>query len=229
MPLSALAKSAIYVSTIAMTSAIAGAFQEPTFRGGTDVIVLDVQVIDKDGFPITDLTPGKFHVTVDGRPRAIVSATLVGTASGRETAKGGTPAPNVGPSRNGDATPGQVGLRPELPPIVLAIDCLSFPPAAAFRVGQRLREFVSRLDAAQRVGLLAYPLAPGAIRPLITAAWPRRSARSVGKWRPRSCCRPRLWTVRPLRVRSVRRLPTRSCKHGNSKRREGSNSVSSKT
>jgi VWFA-related protein len=144
---------------IAMTAGLAAtALQQPTFRSGVDVIAVDVQVIDKDGFPVADLTPDKFQVTVDGRPRQVVSAALVGTALKRETASAGgrsgrplIPRPElVLPDQNAQA----------MPPMVLAFDCLSFPPAAEARVVQLARDFVSRLDPAQRVGLLAYPIGP---------------------------------------------------------------------
>ena len=132
--------------------------QQPTFRGGVDVIAVDVQVIDSDGFPVADLTPDKFHVTVGGRPRRVVSAALVGTALTRETARasGRTGRPLVpGP----EPAPPDTRLQ-EMPPIVLAFDCLSFSPAAEHQVVQLARDFVSRLDPAQRVGLLAYPIGP---------------------------------------------------------------------
>jgi VWFA-related protein len=144
---------------IVMTAGLAAtALQQPTFRGGVDVIAVDVHVIDKDGFPVADLTHDSFHVTVDGRPRQVVSASLVGTALKRETAGASgrsgrplIPRPElVPPDQDAQA----------MPPIVLAFDCLSFPPAAEARVVQLARDFVARLDPAQRVGLLAYPIGP---------------------------------------------------------------------
>lgn len=144
---------------IAMAAGLgAAALQQPTFHGGVDVIAVDVQVIDRDGFPIVDLTPDKFHVTVDGRPRQVVSAALVGTALRRETtgARGRTGQPLV---PRPELAPPDTVLQ-EMPPIVLAFDCLSFSPAAEFHVVQLARDFVSRLDPTQRVGLLAYPIGP---------------------------------------------------------------------
>ncbi|MEO8482264.1 MAG: VWA domain-containing protein [Acidobacteriota bacterium] len=158
-------KTAMAVSWIALAcavvvaSGVAGAApQQPTFHSGVDVIAVDVQVIDKDGFPVADLTPDKFHVTVDGRPRQVVSATLVGTALKREMASGKGRTGTATVRRPAVAAPDEI--LQEMPPIVLAFDCLSFSPAAEFRVVQLARDFVSQLDPAQRVGLLAYPIGP---------------------------------------------------------------------
>jgi VWFA-related protein len=48
--------------------------QTPIFRGTTDVVVVDVQIVDRNGTPVTDLTPAEFSLRVDGKPRAITSA-----------------------------------------------------------------------------------------------------------------------------------------------------------
>ena len=53
----------------------------PPFRASVDLIALDVQVADKDGAPITSLRPAQFTVTLDGKPRRVVSADLIGAAT----------------------------------------------------------------------------------------------------------------------------------------------------
>lgn len=131
---------------------------KPVFRGGVDVLSVDVQIVDKDGYPITGLTPDQFRATVDGKPRQVVSAALVGTAVRRETAsaserKGTALVPRP-------ASPAPSESYQDMPPIVIAFDCQSFPPAAEARVVQLARDFVTRLDPAQRVGLMAYPIGP---------------------------------------------------------------------
>jgi VWFA-related protein len=123
-----------------------------------DLVAVDVQVIDHDGYPVANLTADQFHVTIDGRPRRVVSATLVGTPRTRDVAAAARAAESSSAPAAAPAVPGVPPV--ELPPIVLAFDCLSFPPAAELRVVQVARAFVSRLDPAQRVALLAYPLGP---------------------------------------------------------------------
>jgi VWFA-related protein len=135
-----------------------GQGETPVFRSGVDVLSVDVQVIDKDGFPIANLTPDKFRVTVDGRQRQVVSAALVGTAVRRETASSNGRR-GIAPVQR-PASPAPAESPQDLPPIVLAFDCLSFPPAAEARVVELARDFVIRLDPAQRVGLLSYPIGP---------------------------------------------------------------------
>ena len=116
------------------------------FRTGVDLIAVDVQVIDRDGHPIADLGPDKFEVKINGRRRRVVTAELIRPDTALE------PSP---------AAPGQVA-GPQRPArvIVLAIDCLSFRPAAAAPVIDAARRFVAGLAPTDLVGLVAYPLGP---------------------------------------------------------------------
>jgi hypothetical protein len=43
--------------------------QVPPFRGGTDLVRLDVSVLDKDGMPIQGLTAADFSILEDGAPQ----------------------------------------------------------------------------------------------------------------------------------------------------------------
>ncbi len=47
--------------------------QEPTFRAATEVVQIDVTVLDKDRRPIRDLTKTDFTVLEDGKPQSIVA------------------------------------------------------------------------------------------------------------------------------------------------------------
>jgi VWFA-related protein len=49
----------------------------PTFRGGVDVVQLDVTVLDKDRQPLRGLTSADFTVLEDGAPRPIMAVTSV--------------------------------------------------------------------------------------------------------------------------------------------------------
>jgi VWFA-related protein len=51
--------------------------QTPTFRVRTDVVQLDVLVLDRQGQPVRGLTAGDFTVLEDGRPQPIVAFAVV--------------------------------------------------------------------------------------------------------------------------------------------------------
>lgn len=51
--------------------------QPPVFRAGVDVIEVDVSIVDDRGRPISDMLAPEFTVTVDGRPRKVLSAQFV--------------------------------------------------------------------------------------------------------------------------------------------------------
>ena len=47
--------------------------QTPTFRARTDIIQLDVSVLDRQGQPVRGLAAGDFTVLKDGRPQPVVA------------------------------------------------------------------------------------------------------------------------------------------------------------
>src|SRR4051794_25087185 len=101
-PVSVIRTAALLALAVALVAAKAGVrAQQPAPRGSGDAIAVEVQVVDRDGKPVSGLAPDKFNVTIDGRKRRVVSAELMrwGTAS---------PAPAEGRA------------------IMLAIDCASF-------------------------------------------------------------------------------------------------------
>jgi VWFA-related protein len=53
--------------------AVSQAPEQPTFRGGLDVVQVDVSVLDKKRVPVRDLTAADFTVLEDGKPRPIVA------------------------------------------------------------------------------------------------------------------------------------------------------------
>lgn len=96
----------------------------PLFRTRTDLVAVDVQVIDRDGSPIQGLTADAYHVTIDGKSRRVVSATLAGSAATQSEAAG-----SVAEQPTAAAITGPDAPSLDLPPLVLAFDCLSFRPA----------------------------------------------------------------------------------------------------
>jgi VWFA-related protein len=61
----------------ALALLLGGAFvtaqQTPTFRGGTEIVTIDVSVLDDARRPVTGLTAGDFAVTIDGKTRPVVA------------------------------------------------------------------------------------------------------------------------------------------------------------
>ena len=57
--------------------------QPQRFRGGVDLIAIDVSAVDSKGRPVEDLKPGDFVVKVDGKARPIVSAELIKVERGK--------------------------------------------------------------------------------------------------------------------------------------------------
>ena len=47
--------------------------QAPVFRGGVELVALDVTVVDRDGKPVTGLKPEDFVVTLAGQVRPVRS------------------------------------------------------------------------------------------------------------------------------------------------------------
>ncbi len=146
--------TAVFLLTAATLSAgqQQGATQKPTttFRSGLDVIAVDVQVIDRNGVPVSGLGPDKFEVTINGRRRRVLSADLVESRS----------ATSLSPEERAAATAGPPVI-PTLPRVVfIAIDCLSFDASASRHVIATAREFIDRLPATDEVGLFAYPYGP---------------------------------------------------------------------
>jgi hypothetical protein len=68
------------LTAVLAVAALAAQDQQPQrFRGGVDLITVDVSAVDSQGRPVEDLKAGDFVVKVDGTPRSIVSAELIYT------------------------------------------------------------------------------------------------------------------------------------------------------
>jgi VWFA-related protein len=62
---------AIVSLSVKFVTAVAAQQHPPTFRGGVDLIGLDVSVLDKDRQPVRGLTAADFTVTIDGQTQQI--------------------------------------------------------------------------------------------------------------------------------------------------------------
>jgi len=131
----------------ALLPAAAQDAQPPVVRSGVELVLVDVQVVDRSGRPITSLGPEDFEVTLDRRPRRVVSADLVRPGSAA------MPGPAAGrPSLPGGGVSAAEGRR-----FILAIDEHSFRAASARAAMHAAGRFVDRLQPGDLVGLYTYP------------------------------------------------------------------------
>ena len=158
--LAAVSAAAIAVRPAPVATQIVLTGQAPTFKSGVELIAIDVSVVDKSGNPVRGLGTDRFDVTVDGKPRRVVSAELVdhvppaGAAAERRDAVRPTYSTNDGAGGATPIAPGRL--------LFLVVDEGSFRPAAARGATAAARRFVARLQPADRVGLITFP-APGKV------------------------------------------------------------------
>ena len=133
--------------------------QTPVFRGGVEVLPLDVTVLDRDGRQVTDMTAGEFTVEVDGKPRTVVSAEYIKMTDALEAGLAprgpapvvpATPPPDYGISTNG-------GGGPQGRAILLLVDQGNIRFGAVRPVMQQAVKFLDRLQPADRVAFVAVP------------------------------------------------------------------------
>jgi hypothetical protein len=68
--------------TVALAAVLTCALSaQQVFKFGVDVTQVDVTVVDRDGNPVSDIKAADFTVTVDGKPRTIVSAQFIQMAA----------------------------------------------------------------------------------------------------------------------------------------------------
>ncbi len=123
--------------------------QRPSFPSGTELVVVDVVVIGKDGRPVTGLQRDDFAVSEDGAAQEIVGFEAVHHAPAGTEATPGTPAPEPRTAVNA-VVPGR-----EPASFVIVFDELHLSPAEAARARDAVSGFIERETAApDRVALV---------------------------------------------------------------------------
>lgn len=119
--------------------------QQPTFKSGVELVVVDAQVVDKKkGDPIPGLKADAFQVTIDGKKRKVSSLQFIDAGTGQpKSPEGGAGAA---------VRPGNL--------YVIAVDQGSFRPVNAPSVIYAAREFLKRVHANDYVGMISFP-SPG--------------------------------------------------------------------
>ena len=126
--------------------------QQPRFKSGVDRIVVDVQVVDRQGRPVPLLGPDDFEVKISQRVRPVTSVEYIRVAD-IETAAGGAAKPTADPAQ-------PVETRRAGRDFILAVDEGSFRTNNAPAAIRAARGFIARLAPEDRVGLFTYPTYP---------------------------------------------------------------------
>src|SRR5262245_32994687 len=145
------------VALAVMTSppVVARQGQRPTFRAGTDVIAVDVQVVDGNGIPILGLGPDRFEVSINRKRRRVVSAELLrfdDVAGAQVTPRSGSVSAGAASTSAPVASNADEGRV-----FVLAVDTLSFRADATRDLMTAARAFVETLQPNDLVGLFPFP------------------------------------------------------------------------
>lgn len=157
-----LALLTLPTATVAVVLALTATTRagQAVFRSAVDLIAVDVQVVDRNGVPISEIGPESFTVSINGRERKVVSAQFVrqatssvGLTETKETkeTKASSPAPRPitldAPTADGRT-------------FILAVDNGSFAPGTIAPAMEAAQHFVDSLDPSDKIGLYVYPTGP---------------------------------------------------------------------
>ena len=124
----------------------------PVFRGGVEVIEVDVSVVDGDGRPVTDMLGPEFTVTVDGRPRKVVGAQFIPMRPARDARANAADKPEIPFSSNTGGDRGRL--------ILIAVDRDSITFGDGRHMAKAAEKFLDALGPQDKVGFLTVPM-PG--------------------------------------------------------------------
>ena len=116
------------------------------FRGGVDLIAIDVSAVDSKGRPVEDLKPGDFVVKVDGKVRPTVSAELVKVERGKPAA-----------TRPVDALTSTNQAPQNARRIIVAADQTLITPGSLAPLQRTASQFVERLAPDDYAAFVAIP------------------------------------------------------------------------
>jgi VWFA-related protein len=120
---------------------------QPVFRSGVETLPLDVTVVNGRGEPIRDLIASDFTVRLDGRPRRVLSAQWVPSATVATSATAAPALPD-GYVSNEQSTGGRL--------IVLVIDQPNIPFGEMRSMRDAVEAFIDRLSPADRVAVVGF-------------------------------------------------------------------------
>jgi VWFA-related protein len=118
---------------------------QPVFRGGVDLVTLDVTVIDKDGKPVRGLKPEDFVVTLEKQPRPVRALDFLEFGS----AAGSTAEARQTTNQPGQPQPARRGGRI----IVLLFDDLSYKPGPGKSLLVAAERMIGTFDVDDLIGI----------------------------------------------------------------------------
>jgi VWFA-related protein len=124
--------------------------QTPVFRSSVEVTTVDVGVVDRNGKPISDLTPSDFTVQIDGTERRVVTAQWISLVT---PAKPEGPPPPPSYSTNEGLTGGRL--------ILLIVDQPNIRFGGMMALRQSVNNFIDRLQPNDRVAAIG--IGPGGV------------------------------------------------------------------
>ena len=141
--------------------------QQPTFRSTVEMIAIDVQVLDRDGRPVTTLGPESFDVTLGGQKRRVQWAVFTKYDEAAMSAAMSMEAATTGAT----TMPGPDGLlaRPSPTPgftaefgrtFIIAIDAGSFRTFDSHLAVVAAQRFIDGLLPTDLVGVFTLPYGP---------------------------------------------------------------------
>lgn len=133
------------IPVITLLAVLAALQQRQTFRSDTEMIAVDVAVIDAKGAPTPGLGPDDFEVTISGRPRRVVRAAWL--AYGTPTSNPETVA----------AAAEDAAMASSNRMFIIAIDEGSLQPNGAFAARAAVERFIDQMRPDDRVGLMSFP------------------------------------------------------------------------
>lgn len=153
----AIVAAVLAYTVLATLSPVRLAAQRPSFRAGVEVVLIDVTVVDGTGFPVGDLKPGDFTVTVDGKPRNILSAQFLShRAPGIDEmlrVESGQRPPDV-------LDPQRVGTGRD---VIIAVDEDSLEAGEGLLARRAIGRFIDQLFATDRIAIVTIPRLPSRI------------------------------------------------------------------
>jgi VWFA-related protein len=140
-----------------------------TFRAAVDLIAVDVQVFDRQGLPIETLSPDQFTVTIDGRKRRVLSASLAKYELGSTAADLATPPAALAPNPISLSGPTGDGRT-----FIVAFDTASFRSVDIDTARRAADRFTQHLLPDDAVGVFPLPdgpyIAPTTSRSVVSRA-----------------------------------------------------------